>query len=132
MVRLGAVNSRVKDLWDVACLARRFAFDGETLRTAIEQTFRRRGTPFAGERPAALLPGYYEDTARGRRWRELQRQVGTAGDGPARLVDAGEELRRFLGPVFESLIANSPFTQSWPSGGPWRPGIQPRTGGEGP
>ena len=132
MVRLGAANSRVKDLWDVACLARRFAFDGETLRTAIEETFLRRGTPFTGERPPALLSGYYEDAARAQRWQELQRQVGTGADGPARLVDAGEELRRFLGPVCDSLIAKSPFTQAWPAGGPWRAGIQARTGGEGP
>lgn len=131
MVRLGAANSRVKDLWDIACLARRFPFDGETLRTAIEQTFRRRGTLFAGKRPAALLPGYYEDPTRARRWQELQRQIGTAVDGPARLVDAGEELRHFLGLVFDSLIEDTPFTQSWPAGGPWRPGIQARTGGEG-
>ena len=34
MVSRDETNSRVKDLWDVACLARRFAFDGETLRTA--------------------------------------------------------------------------------------------------
>ena len=131
MVHLGAANSRVKDLWDIACLARRFAFDGETLRTAVAETFLRRGTPFAAERPAALLPAYYEDAARSRRWRELQQQVGTAGDSPARLVDVGEELRLFLGPVVDSLAANSPFTQSWPAGGPWRPGIQARTGGEG-
>ena len=45
--------------------------------------------------------------------------------------DAGEELRRFLGPVCESLIEESPFTQAWPSGGPWRAGIQARMGGEG-
>ena len=130
MVSLGASNSRVKDLWDIAILARRFAFDGETLRTAIAETFRRRRTPFAGERPVALLPGYYEDTARAQRWDELQRQVGTSPDGPARLVDVGEELRRFLGPVYDSLSKNSPFTQAWPAGGPWRPGIQARTEGE--
>ena len=131
MARLGGANSRVKDLWDIACLARRFAFDGETLRTAIEQTLRRRRTAVTGERPAALLPGYYEDTTRAQRWQELQRQIGTAGDGPDRLADAGEELRRFLGPICDSLIEESPFTQAWPGGGPWRPGIQARTGGEG-
>ena len=131
MVSLGADNSRVKDLWDIACLARGFAFDGETLRTAIAETFRRRGTSFAGERPLALLPSYYEDTARAQHWRVLDRQVGPDTDGPARLVDAGEELRRFLGPVCDSLIEESPFTQVWPAGGPWRLGIQVRTGGEG-
>ena len=131
MVRLGADNSRVKDLWDIACLARRFAFDGETLRTAIAETFRQRGTSFTGERPVALLPIYYDDTARAQYWQVLQRQIATDADGPARLVDAGDELRRFLGPVCDSLIAEeSAFTQAWPAGGPWQPGIQVRTGGD--
>ena len=129
LVRLGAANSRVKDLWDIACLARRFAFDGETLRTAIDQTLRRRRTVFAGERPSVLVPAYYEDTTRMRRWKELRRQIGTDRDGPDRLAVAGEELRNFLGPVCDSLIEENAFTQVWPSGGPWRPGILARTGG---
>lgn len=126
MVRLGAPNSRVKDLWDVACLARRFAFDGETLRLAIEETFRRRGSDLAGERPEALRPGYCEDPGRARRWQELQRQIGTGVEGPVRLVDAGEELRAFLGPVCDSLIEGRPFTQTWPARGAWQPGIHAR------
>ncbi len=128
MVSLGADNSRVKDLWDIACLSRAFAFDGETLRTAIAETFRRRGTSFTGERPVGLLPAYYDDTARAQHWQVLQRRIGTDPDGPALLVDAGEELQRFLGPVCDSLIEESPFTQAWLAGGPWRPGIRARTG----
>jgi len=64
MASLGEVNTRVKDLWDIACLSRRFAFDGETLRTAIAETFRRRGTSLGTEQPLALLPSYYQDTDR--------------------------------------------------------------------
>ncbi len=134
MASLGDRNSRVKDLWDIACLARRFRFDGDILRTAIAETFRHRGTPFTGGRPTALLAGYYSDheaPGRGQRWREMRRQIGTDIDGPDRLVDVGEELRRFLGPLCDSLIAESPFTQAWPAGGPWRPGIRARTGGGG-
>ena len=130
LVSLGVDNSRVKDLWDVACLARGFAFDGATLRTAIDETFRQRGTSFTGERPAALLPGYYEDAARAQHWQVLQRQVGTDTGGPARLVDAGDDLQRFLGPVCDSLVEVSPFTQAWPAGGPWRPWLQTPTGEE--
>ena len=122
MVRLGAINARVKDLWDIACLARHFAFDGETLRTAIEETFRRRRTSFAGERPVALLPGYYHDTVRSQQWQALLKRIEMDADGPALLVDAGEKLGRFLGPVCDSLIEDRAFTQAWPSGGPWRPG----------
>ena len=123
MASLGDRNSRVKDLWDIACLARRFMFDGDILRTAIAETFRHRRTPFTGGRPTALLAGYYSDheaIERGQRWREMRRQIGTDIDGPDRLVDVGEELRRFLGPVCDSLIAGNPFTQVWPAGGPWR------------
>jgi hypothetical protein len=131
MVRLGAINARVKDLWDIACLARHFAFDGKTLRTAIKETFRRRRTSLAGERPVALLPGYYRDTVRSQQWQVLLKRIEMDADGPALLVDAGEELGRFLGPVCDSLIGDSPFTHAWPVGGPWRSGTQARTGGEG-
>ena len=131
MVEHGVRNTRVKDLWDMARLARRFAFDGEVLRNAIAETFRRRGTSFGGERPVALLPSYYEEATRERLWQELRRGMEEDADGPARLVDAGVELLRFLGPICDSLIEGSSFTQAWPSGGPWGAGIQGRTGGEG-
>lgn len=130
MVRLGQPNSRVKDLWDVACLARRFAFDGEVLRAAIDETLRRRGTELGDERPEALRREYYEDPLRARRWQEFQRQVEEGGHGPSRLVDVGEEMRRFLGPVCDSLIEGKPFTQAWPIGGPWTPGTYVRGEGD--
>ena len=41
-----------------------------------------------------------------------QQQIGTDGDGLDRLADAGEEVRRFLEQVCESLIEESPFTQA--------------------
>ena len=132
MVSRGMTNTRVKDLWDIACLARRFAFDGETLRTAIEETLRRRQTPLAGERPVALMPGYYLDATRAQRWQVLQGQIGASADGPAPLVDAGEELLRFLGPVCDSLIEGGAFTQTWPAGGPWRRPAQAPTEGQRP
>ena len=131
MVEHDVLNTRVKDLWDVACLARRFAFDGEVLRTAITETFRRRGTSFGGERPVALLPVYYEDAVRERLWQKLRRGMTDDADGPAQLVDAGDELREFLGPICDSLIKGSSFTAAWPAGGPWRSGIRARTGGGG-
>ena len=130
MVSRGMTNTRVKDLWDISCLARRFAFDGETLRTAIEETLRRRHTPLGSERPVALMPGYCLDATRAQRWQVLQGQIGASADGPALLVDAGEELLRFLGPVCDSLIDGDPFSRVWPAGGPWRPALPAGPGGE--
>ena len=131
MVEHDARNTRVKDLWDIASLARHFPFDGEVLRTAITDTFRRRGVSLAGESVVALLPAYYEDPVRLRLWGDFRREIRENADGPARLVDAGNELREFLGPVCDGLIEDRPFTHAWPAGGPWRPGVQARRGGEG-
>ena len=78
----------------------------------------------------ALLPEYYEDTERDQRWQVLRRRIGPQADGPSHLVDAGEELRTFLGPVCDSLIEDRPFTQVWSAGGPWRAEIRVRPGGE--
>ena len=122
MVSRDAENSRVKDIWDIVLVARRFDFDGETLRNAIKRTFQHRRTTLAGTRPLALLPAYYEDTARNQRWQAVQRQIGPVVDSPAALIGAGEELRRFLGPVCDSLIEYRSFVQTWPAGGPWGPG----------
>ncbi len=131
MVSLGVDNSRVTDLWDIALVARRFAFDGETLQTAVAATFRQRQTSLGDEWPDALLPAYYEDSLRTERWRSLGRQIGMSSGGPTQLVDVGEELRCFLAPVCDSLIENSPLTQAWPPGGPWRSGMQVWAGGNG-
>ena len=45
MVQRGLANSRMKDFYDLAVLARTFAFEGEVLARAIGATFERRGTP---------------------------------------------------------------------------------------
>lgn len=129
MVRLGTLNTRIKDFWDVAALARHFAFDGDTVRTAIDETLRRRRTALGRERPEALRPAFYEDPMRGRLWQQFQREVEAGGRGPTRLVDAGEELRSFIGPVCDSLTSGEPFTRIWPAGGPWQPGTYATAGG---
>lgn len=129
MVQRGEDNTRMKDFWDVACLARGFDFDGETLRTAIEETFRRRGTPFGGTRPIPFQPEYYEDGTRKTRWQAMRRRIGPGADGPERFADAGMELRSFLGVVFDSLIDEIPFAQTWIAGGPWLAGDRGRRGG---
>ncbi len=114
MASLGDRNSRVKDLWDVACLARRFAFDGDTLRNRIAEDLRCRRDLIGRERPAALLPACYDDIAPARYCPVLQRRTATGADGPARLADARQKRRRFLGPVCGSMIPQCPFTQAWP------------------
>jgi hypothetical protein len=119
MVRRGPTNTRMRDFWDVAVLAERFTFDGETLSAAVEGTFRRRGTPLGRELPDALRPAFYEDANRIKQWEAFQRNVGAAIDAPTRFGVAGEIIRAFLGPIRESLVRDEPFPRTWPARGPW-------------
>lgn len=45
MARLGILNSRMKDFYDIWLLSRSFNFKGETLAEAIMKTFENRDTP---------------------------------------------------------------------------------------
>jgi len=128
MVRLGPTNTRMKDFWDVATVAARFDFDGETLRTALDETFRRRGTTHTPELPDALRPAFYRDARRAEYWQAFLRKAGAAVT-PADFNAVGERVRAFLGPVRESLIRGEAFTRTWPAGGPWQAGAPIRAEG---
>ncbi len=44
MIKLGILNSRMKDFYDIWLLSRQFDFDGTQLAEAIRLTFKQRGT----------------------------------------------------------------------------------------
>lgn len=60
MVELEALNSRMKDLYDIWLLSRQFDFDGETLAAAIQRTFANRDTGIP-EQPLAFTGEFTED-----------------------------------------------------------------------
>lgn len=68
MVMLGQANSRMKDFFDLAVIARRTALDGATLAAAIAATFARRQTALPTARPRALTKGFSDDVAKQRQW----------------------------------------------------------------
>jgi len=120
MVRLGARNTRMKDFWDVAALATRFRFDGDVLQEAIRETFRRRGTILDTGQPIALQPAFYADAERARLWWAFCENVRADIDLPPDFDAVGETVRRFLGPIRESIVQRQPFAKVWDPGGPWR------------
>ena len=58
---LGMANSRMKDFYDVAVLARDFDFEGDLLIRAIRATFERRKTSLPTTLPVALTTTFSED-----------------------------------------------------------------------
>ncbi len=73
LTKLGLLNSRMKDYYDLVLLSRMYSFEGENLNDAIVATFRHRGTRIEAE-PAGLTDAFYADPARVVQWRAFVRR----------------------------------------------------------
>ncbi len=67
MVKLGLLNSRMKDFYDIWFLSRTFDFKGETLVEAIAKTFKKRKTPLPNE-PTIFDPSFMRDKNKQAQW----------------------------------------------------------------
>jgi hypothetical protein len=117
MVKLGLVNSRMKDFYDLWLLARQFDFDGGILARAVAQTFAHRKTTMP-PLPFALTSAFAADPAKRAQWKGFVRRARLDG-APAELVAVTGELGPFLLPVAEAVTAGDPFDRRWQAGGPW-------------
>ena len=63
MVKLGILNSRMKDFFDIWLMSRRFNFEGATLAEAISKTFSTRGTTIQPD-PVALTNNFAGDSTK--------------------------------------------------------------------
>ncbi len=73
MVKLGELNSRMKDFFDLWTLARSGAFDRQTLQAAIEKTFARRQTQ-AKPSAACFLESYGTSVDKQAQWSAFVRR----------------------------------------------------------
>jgi len=97
MVKLGIANTRMKDFHDIWFVARRFEFDGPTLRKAIDGTFARRQTNLPPV-PEALTDAFANDPAKQVQWAAFLRRNGLTGL-PERFSEVVDVLRTFFEPV---------------------------------
>jgi predicted nucleotidyltransferase component of viral defense system len=118
MVRLGALNSRMKDFFDIWLLCRQFDFNGRTLAKAIQTTFSNRRTPLPA-RPLALTKTFTEDLSKATQWQGFIRK-GRLDDAPGGLAELVQVIATFLLPVTEALAAGRDFKGTWVAPGPWK------------
>jgi hypothetical protein len=117
MVKLGLLNSRMKDFFDLWLLSRQFSFDGPVLATAIAKTFQHRGTKIT-RRPTALTEQFATDSAKMTQWQAFVRK-SRLDQAPAELKVVVEALAMFLTPIVESLVDGAAFDLKWNPPGPW-------------
>ena len=118
MVKLGLLNSRMKDFYDIWFLSRMFDFKGETLAEAIEKTFEKRKTPLTSE-PTIFNPSFMKDENKQAQWLGFINKA-KLGDAPASFENVAADIKVFLQPVVASIIDRQAFRLFWAAPGPWR------------
>jgi len=117
LTKLGLLNSRMKDYYDLALLSRMYPFEAQHLIEAIVATCRHRGTRIEAE-PIGLTEAFYADAARATQWRAFLRRSRfpeESGD----LEKLVAEVHRFAFPLLAAAANEKPFKAHWPADGPW-------------
>ncbi len=117
MVKLGNLNSRMKDFFDIRLLSRQFNFDGRTLAEAIAKTFATRGTKIPSS-PIAFARAFAEDATKAVQWRAFIRRNRLA-DTPGDFAEIISAIAPFLGPIVDALATDRCFDANWKAPGPW-------------
>ena len=118
MVKLGVLNSRMKDFYDIWFLSRTFDFKGEILGEAIEKTFEKRKTPVNLE--AALFdPSFGTNKDKNVQWRGFIRKAKLVG-APDTFEDIVVAVKLFLEPLARAIAERKMFNSVWTAPGPWQ------------
>jgi len=115
MVKLGILNSRMKDFYDIWLLSRLFDFDGAKLTEAIRLTFKQRGTIFSDSIEAFTEP--FID-AKQIQWRAFWRRL-KQDNVPSEFREISFAVNEFLMPIVNTLSLGGPKPGLWISPGPW-------------
>ena len=122
MVKLGQINSRMRDFYDLWLLSGQFDFDGPTLAEAVRATFSHRGTPIDSE-PVALTAAFSSDATKQAQWRSFI-EKSEINPAPSELAEITERIREFLEPVADALQRHASFKYRWNAPGPWTPLVE--------
>ena len=120
MVKLGELNSRMKDYFDLRFMSKTFSFEGPILAHAIAGTFDNRGTEFPSSIPNGLRPEFAEKKAS--EWAAFLRRVRNEDPSLTDFNEVLRELREFLGPPLLKAAAHGDELSSvWSSAEGWHP-----------
>jgi predicted nucleotidyltransferase component of viral defense system len=118
MVKLGVLNSRMKDFYDIWLLSRTFDFKGKILAEAVEKTFEKRYTPVTLD--ASLFdPSFGKDRDRNVQWRGFISKTKLI-NVPESFEEVMTTVKLFLEPLAASILEQRAFNSKWIAPGPWR------------
>ncbi|GDY15028.1 hypothetical protein LBMAG53_39060 [Planctomycetota bacterium] len=119
MVKLGELNSRMKDFFDIWAMVTTGSFDGANLSAAIQATFRQRQATM-DQHAVCLTEAFGRDQRRHTQWNAFIRRSAIA-DAPSEFPAVMQVLRALLLPIAVAIHQQRPFIDQWPPRGPWQP-----------
>ena len=118
MVKLGILNSRMKDFYDIWLLSIIFDFKGKIMAEAVEKTFEKRSTAVTLE--AALFdPSFGKDESKDVQWRAFLRKSRLI-NAPQSFLEIVDAVKLYLEPIAVSIAEGRAFNSNWRAPGPWR------------
>jgi predicted nucleotidyltransferase component of viral defense system len=109
MLALAAVNSRMKDFYDVFSISERFDFDGRVLSRAVSETLRRRGTHMP-EEPVIFTSGFCQDHTKKIQWEAFIKRISKEEQEFEAIL---HRIKHFLEPVYDSILMEREFVKRW-------------------
>ena len=115
MVKLGILNSGMKDFYDIWLLSRQFNFDGAKLAEAIRRTFERRGTALPAEIEVFTEPFI---VAKQTQWAAFRKRL-QQNHVPSSFREIMASVSSFLSPIITALNLEKATPKIWTAPGPW-------------
>lgn len=115
MLKLGELNSRMKDFFDIWLLSRHFDFEDSVLAEAIRRTLGKRETTI----PSDIVP--FSDSfaeMKQAQWDAFRRRLGQE-QTPVLFAKVVAQVRDFLLPIVATVRSGSPTGLTWTAPGPW-------------
>jgi len=117
MVKLGEVNTRMKDFYDLWLLREQFSFEGPVLAEALKTTFSNRETELSVD-PVAFSESFATDRQRQTQWSAFLRKTKLS-HAPEQFKDVIGLIMPFLRPVLLAVISSKRWDRHWKASGPW-------------
>jgi len=119
MVKLGLLNSRMKDFYDIWLMMHRFDFNGARLSEALKRTFSHRKTPLPEQKPLFAKEIYDEKSDRQELWKSFLKR-GNIKHVPEKLCATARGIEEFLIKPLDAINKEGAFNEEWQASGPWR------------
>lgn len=119
MVKLGLLNSRMKDFYDIWLMMRQFDFKGSNLVGALKRTFKHRKTSIPEDRPLFAEEIYDEKSDRQTLWKAFLKK-GDIKHVPEKLSAVAREIEAFLIKPLDAINKRRAFNEKWKAPGPWK------------